>query len=340
MHSCLKAGLLKAVTLAMVVIASSLIVSCGNDDSGTVEPGASANNNPNTGVLRLTIQIPSQLMQQVDSDQTATINVTIEDKQSNQSIANAVMETRLSATMHVNISDLPMGNHNMFISISYMGDYLLGWKEGNVNIGSDDQAVAFTIDPPMQSTPAQNGLMLTWPDKLGESHFLMSYLASTTERCGQINRVHTGAIISESTDKTYYLVVVYAQTINGKRTPTHSTISKFARTQSGSLRSVEISESDIGFLPTLDDQGRFTCRDSVRDMDEDGIADNADNCPATANANQINRYGDPSIGDACEDTDRDRIVDLTTTARLSPITIKLTLIISRATPWVMSVTQI
>ena len=46
------------------------------------------------------------------------------------------------------------------------------------------------------------------------------------------------------------------------------------------------------------------------DRDNDQIGDNTDNCPTTPNRNQTDRYGDPSIGDACEDTDRDNILDL------------------------------
>ena len=46
------------------------------------------------------------------------------------------------------------------------------------------------------------------------------------------------------------------------------------------------------------------------DQDNDQIGDNADNCPAVPNRNQTDRYGNASIGDACEDTDRDTIVDL------------------------------
>ena len=46
------------------------------------------------------------------------------------------------------------------------------------------------------------------------------------------------------------------------------------------------------------------------DTDNDTIGDNADNCPNTKNADQINRYGNLSIGDACEDSDGDGILDI------------------------------
>ena len=53
------------------------------------------------------------------------------------------------------------------------------------------------------------------------------------------------------------------------------------------------------------------------DTDNDTIGDNADNCPNTKNADQINRYGNLSIGDACEDSDGDGILDLNDNCPLS-----------------------
>jgi len=53
------------------------------------------------------------------------------------------------------------------------------------------------------------------------------------------------------------------------------------------------------------------CTLEAKDADNDGIADNADNCPTIANANQANNDGD-SQGDVCDaDDDNDGVVDVT-----------------------------
>ena len=77
--------------------------------------------------------------------------------------------------------------------------------------------------------------------------------------------------------------------------------------------------------PDIDGDGRNNTIDAFdydptewADQDNDQIGDNADNCPAVPNRNQTDRYGNASIGDACEDTDQDRIVDLSDNCPLVP----------------------
>jgi len=41
------------------------------------------------------------------------------------------------------------------------------------------------------------------------------------------------------------------------------------------------------------------CQDTRSDVDGDGVEDDADNCPAMANANQADADGD-GVGDACD----------------------------------------
>ena len=76
---------------------------------------------------------------------------------------------------------------------------------------------------------------------------------------------------------------------------------------------------DLGDVcdPDIDGDGHNNTIDAFardpsewNDTDNDRIGDNADNCPNTSNTDQTDRYGDPSMGDACEDTDHDTIVDL------------------------------
>ena len=63
--------------------------------------------------------------------------------------------------------------------------------------------------------------------------------------------------------------------------------------------------------PDIDGDGRNNTIDAFdydptewADQDNDQIGDNTDNCPTVPNRNQTDRYGNASIGDACEDTDR------------------------------------
>ena len=70
--------------------------------------------------------------------------------------------------------------------------------------------------------------------------------------------------------------------------------------------------------PDIDGDGRNNTLDAFdydptewADQDNDQIGNNTDNCPTVPNRDQTDRYGDPSIGDACEDTDQDGIIDLT-----------------------------
>ena len=69
--------------------------------------------------------------------------------------------------------------------------------------------------------------------------------------------------------------------------------------------------------PDIDGDGRNNTNDvfprditEQDDTDNDTIGDNVDNCPTIANRDQTNRYGNASIGDACEDSDNDDILDI------------------------------
>ena len=78
----------------------------------------------------------------------------------------------------------------------------------------------------------------------------------------------------------------------------------------GALRGVvlgeitDLSASELGELD-LNSDGVVDVADS--DLDNDTIANNLDNCPATANTNQNDTDGD-TIGDACDSVDNSPIV--------------------------------
>lgn len=67
-----------------------------------------------------------------------------------------------------------------------------------------------------------------------------------------------------------------------------------SRTASGQINNLEL---------------KFDCDEGTGDSDGDGIPDYVDNCPEIFNIDQKDTDAN-GIGDACQDSDRDKLIDL------------------------------